>query len=842
MPPRYSPLDPNSASDLDDLPPPPSLAHTARPDTRALRAPRVLVPDPFSDKEKPHSHAHSLPDGHKLEQDRDDDADDSLSEASSVTAGRASAELTRYKSEWGAGFDDDGEGDGDDSGEDRGLLGRSGGGRDGAAPALEEGAWTGHKREQRGRRRRLLIVLLLSSLLLLPLLLLVLHSLAVALFPTSTYASVHRHRFEGKGLRKMSREELRNGTWWVERVELEWLKEAGDGTFSQRADDGSILLTDLAKNESRVLVQGDDVKDARTGQRLDWSTFAVSPDMQYILFGSDWKKQWRHSSLQHFHLHRLSPPLTLLLSPPPSSAPPSIWDPPLTSLAHFAPTSHTLALVHANDVLVFPAEAVDAVFAQADREGGGEGAARRAKAWEGAVRVTEDGEKSVRENGGEVEAGTVFNGVNDWVYEEEVFSRPSALFFSPTASHLAFLSFDESAVPLFDFPVYSDKDLWERPGGGADEYPGRRAMRYPKAGYPNPLVTIRLFSLSAFLSAPASRPSLPSSSSPSVTPGVEAHLSTLVLDRPFPADDVVVAELAWVGERELVVRATSRDAAVERVGLFEVGEEGEGEEVRGRTVRETDWVEKDGGWAEIGQTISPLLPSSPSLSSAAPLPAYPKGYLDVLPSPSGHLHLAYFSPPDAAEPVWLTGGEWEIDGGVQRVDLGRGVVYFLAARPSIERHLYSVPLPRSQSALDALKRDGPGEPTPLTDLTLGAEAAKGRERTRGTYGVSFSPGGGVYLLNYEGPDVPWQKVLKVDEPDFSLTLTNNSRLSALDEAHQRASVRYSSLALPGAKDPATGELLATREGGKALEVNVAEMRPPTMDVSGRTKYPVLVQV
>ncbi|GAA6021103.1 hypothetical protein JCM10207_003364 [Rhodosporidiobolus poonsookiae] len=444
----------------------------------------------------------------------------------------------------------------------------------------------------------------------------------------------------------MSREELRNGTWWVERVELEWLKEAGDGTFSQRADDGSILLTDLAKNESRVLVHGEDVKDARTGQRLDWSTFAVSPDMQYILFGSDWKKQWRHSSLQHFHLHRLSPPLTLLLSPP-SVLRPSLHLGPPADLprALRARIAHARARARQRRACL-PRLRGRRGVCRCGSGGGDEGAARRARAWEGAVRVTQDGEESVRCNGGEVEAGTVFNGVNDWVYEEEVFSRPSSLFFSPAASHLAFLSFDEAAVPLFDFPVYSDKDLWEQPGGGADEYPGRRAMRYPKSGYPNPLVTIRLFSLSAFLSSPSCRPSLPSSSSPTVTPGVSSYLSTLVLDRPTPPSDFVVSELASAGEKGLLMRVMSRDAAVERVGLFEVREEDEeGRERRGRTVRETDWVEK-------GQTISSLLPSSPSsLSSTAPVPAYPRRYLDVLSSPSGHLHLAYCSPPDAAEPI-----------------------------------------------------------------------------------------------------------------------------------------------------------------------------------------------
>lgn len=34
----------------------------------------------------------------------------------------------------------------------------------------------------------------------------------------------------------------------------------------------------------------------------------------------------------------------------------------------------------------------------------------------------------------------------------------------------------------------------------------------------------------------------------------------------------------------------------------------------------------------------------------------------------------------------------------------------------------------------------------------------------GYYSVNWSPFGQYYLLSYEGPEVPWQKILKVDEP------------------------------------------------------------------------------
>jgi dipeptidyl aminopeptidase len=37
----------------------------------------------------------------------------------------------------------------------------------------------------------------------------------------------------------------------------------------------------------------------------------------------------------------------------------------------------------------------------------------------------------------------------------------------------------------------------------------------------------------------------------------------------------------------------------------------------------------------------------------------PEGYLDIVPK-EGYNHLAFFSPVDSSEPVWLTSGDWEV--------------------------------------------------------------------------------------------------------------------------------------------------------------------------------------
>ena len=42
------------------------------------------------------------------------------------------------------------------------------------------------------------------------------------------------------------------------------------------------------------------------------------------------------------------------------------------------------------------------------------------------------------------------------------------------------------------------------------------------------------------------------------------------------------------------------------------------------------------------------------------VPGWPtEGYLDIVPN-KGYNHVAFFSPLDASEPIWITEGQWEV--------------------------------------------------------------------------------------------------------------------------------------------------------------------------------------
>ena len=91
------------------------------------------------------------------------------------------------------------------------------------------------------------------------------------------------------------------------------------------------------------------------------------------------------------------------------------------------------------------------------------------------VDVATQAERQLTTDGG----GNILNGVADWVYGEEIFSRrPQAYWWSPDSHRIAFLRFDDTPVSTFTV---------------LDQIPTRQKVvkiPYPKAGDPNPIVKL----------------------------------------------------------------------------------------------------------------------------------------------------------------------------------------------------------------------------------------------------------------------------------------------------------------------------------------------------------------
>uniref|UniRef100_A0A7N8YQJ3 Dipeptidyl-peptidase 6b n=1 Tax=Mastacembelus armatus TaxID=205130 RepID=A0A7N8YQJ3_9TELE len=80
--------------------------------------------------------------------------------------------------------------------------------------------------------------------------------------------------------------------------------------------------------------------------------------------------------------------------------------------------------------------------------------------------------------------GVIFNGLADWLYEEELLQTNIAHWWSPDGLRLAYMTFNDSLVPKMEVPFFT-----------GTPYPASLEYHYPKAGEENPIVHLSVVSL-----------------------------------------------------------------------------------------------------------------------------------------------------------------------------------------------------------------------------------------------------------------------------------------------------------------------------------------------------------
>ncbi|KAK0643271.1 dipeptidyl peptidase IV N-terminal region-domain-containing protein [Cercophora newfieldiana] len=342
----------------------------------------------------------------------------------------------------------------------------------------------------------------------------------------------------------------------------------------------------------------------------------------------------------------------------------------------------------------------------------------------------------------------VFNAVPDWVYEEEILGDNSALWYSPDGQYLAYLSFNETGVETFTVPYYMNEQTL------APSYPRELEIRYPKVGTKNPTVGFNLLRLSDF------------------------EISSGPVDA-FPADDLVIGEVAWLtdGHDRVLYRAFNRVQDREKLVVIDTASGST------TTIRERDGSD---GWLENKMAINYV----GDIEGV-------KYYLDMS-DESGWNHL-YLVSIDGSKQIALTSGEWEVV-SIVKVDAARGLIYYTSTEHhSTERHLYSVSwITRQKKALVA-------------------------DTVPAVWGASFSTEGGYYILRYAGPDVPYQELYSINDTATPIrTIQNNTRLHSLLKTYNLPNITY--LEIPLA------------EGNYTL--NAMLRLPVNLDIT--KKYPVLL--
>lgn len=189
-----------------------------------------------------------------------------------------------------------------------------------------------------------------------------------------------------------------------------------------------------------------DVTTARDCDLKSFDDYILSPDEKLILIQTETKPIYRHSFTAVYYIYNVK---NNKMEPLSNNGPQQV---PL-----FSPDGNQIAFVRNNNIYL-----VKLLFANSESQ------------------VTKDGEYN-----------HVLNGIPDWVYEEE-FSFNRAFDFSADSKMIAYVRFDESAVPMFSFPWY--KGLAPEKTSYAT-YPGAYEYKYPKAGEVNSKVSVHTYDI-----------------------------------------------------------------------------------------------------------------------------------------------------------------------------------------------------------------------------------------------------------------------------------------------------------------------------------------------------------
>ncbi|XP_011501631.1 PREDICTED: venom dipeptidyl peptidase 4 [Ceratosolen solmsi marchali] len=203
--------------------------------------------------------------------------------------------------------------------------------------------------------------------------------------------------------------------------------------------DELLLKFDVTIQKSDIVMRN------RLFEESDNLEFFLSSDNNYLLIRNTSQNIYRHSSLSQYSICNIKTESIV-----------AVADGQLLSTAIWAPKGSALVYVLNNDIYYHQliGEAVET------------------------RRLTFDGKHQ-----------EIYNGVPDWVYEEEVLASDTAMWISPTGEYLVFATFNDTQV------LESIILRYGKPGDLSDQYPVEEKFRYPKVGTPNPEVTLNLIDL-----------------------------------------------------------------------------------------------------------------------------------------------------------------------------------------------------------------------------------------------------------------------------------------------------------------------------------------------------------
>ncbi|XP_031692136.1 dipeptidyl aminopeptidase-like protein 6 isoform X2 [Oncorhynchus kisutch] len=203
-----------------------------------------------------------------------------------------------------------------------------------------------------------------------------------------------------------------------------------------RTREGDVVRFNMETYERTVLVHN------KKFEMYKASKYEVSPDMKHVLLAYNMAPVYQHSFTAFYIICSLETPETWNLNPP------EVRNAQL-QYAGWGPTGQQLIFIFENNIYY------------------------RSTVESRSIRLVSTGKE-----------GVIFNGLSDWLYEEEIFQTHIAHWWSLDGARLAYATINDTMVPKMEIPMFT-----------GTTYPTGREYHYPKAGEENPVISLYVVNL-----------------------------------------------------------------------------------------------------------------------------------------------------------------------------------------------------------------------------------------------------------------------------------------------------------------------------------------------------------
>ncbi|XP_061095141.1 dipeptidyl aminopeptidase-like protein 6 isoform X1 [Conger conger] len=448
-------------------------------------------------------------------------------------------------------------------------------------------------------------------------------------------------------------------------------KWIGGSRLLYRRRNGDVVVQYVETEEMKVLVE------QKKFDMYKASKYDVSPDMKHVLLAYNVVPVYQHSFTASYIICSLETPETWNLNPP------EVRNVQL-QYAGWGPRGQQLIFIFENNIYY------------------------RATVESRSIRLVSTGKEDV-----------VFNGLSDWLYEEEIFQTHIAHWWSPDGARLAYATIDDTPVPKMEIPMFT-----------GSLYPTGREYHYPKAGEENPIINVSVVNLNG-------------------------PLHTIEMKRPEDQriGEYYITMVKWATSTKLAVNWLNRPQNISILTLCEV--------TTGVCTKKHE--DESEGWLHR-QSEKPLFSrDGHKLFFTRAIPQGGKGKFY-------HISMSSSQPNSSTDSLQsITSGDWDVT-KVLAYNEENHLIYFLSTEDDPKRRLLYSADTASQFNRQCLSCDF-ADPCGYID-------------------GSFSENMKYFLLNCEGPDIPYVVVYNTEEKGRVLELEMNGNLRITINSMQMPKVEY----------------------------------------------------